>query len=282
MHERRPTLTTPPDTSHALVPVSETPSALALPDILRRAGQAAVFAAEEFFYGAIRNEHTRTAYRRAVDQFLAWCEQRGLELAAHRARRRGPILRRAAKERTQRRHAQAAPGGRAAFLRRHGDPARHHPEPGALGARRTLRSGRRQDPEITIEQARHLLKHIPLVKKTKREDGAEEEQPCLVGLARSRHAGHARLYRLPRGRRRQAEARRFLSRRRSVDAPLRRERRQVPRDPRPPRPGADDRRLHRGGRPAGRAQGRAALPGRAPQDRGAEGRGRSTSTTSAA
>jgi len=59
-----------------IVPISApTPS-----DIVRHASQAAVFAAEEFFYGSIRNEHTRTAYRRAVDWFLAWCEQRGLEL----------------------------------------------------------------------------------------------------------------------------------------------------------------------------------------------------------
>ncbi len=49
--------------------------------IVRQTGPAAVFAANEFFYGNIRNEHTRVAYRRAVDRFLAWCEQRGLELA---------------------------------------------------------------------------------------------------------------------------------------------------------------------------------------------------------
>lgn len=91
-------MTTTPDPSTALVPVSVEPqepsgngfipsnevmkvqAASALPDIIRRAGQAAVFAAEEFFYGAIRNEHTRTAYRRAVNRFLAWCESRGLEL----------------------------------------------------------------------------------------------------------------------------------------------------------------------------------------------------------
>ena len=54
-------MTTPADPSNALVRVSETCSALALPDIVRRAGQAAVFAADEFFYGAIRNEHTRAA-----------------------------------------------------------------------------------------------------------------------------------------------------------------------------------------------------------------------------
>lgn len=61
-----------------IVPISATTPSR--PDIVRRAGQAAVFGAEEFFCGSIRNEHTRTAYRRDVDWFLAWCEQRGLEL----------------------------------------------------------------------------------------------------------------------------------------------------------------------------------------------------------
>src|SRR5437016_4850546 len=51
-----------------------------LPEILRRAGKAAVFAAEEFFYGRIRNEHTRAAYLIAVRRFLQWAEARGLEL----------------------------------------------------------------------------------------------------------------------------------------------------------------------------------------------------------
>jgi len=73
-------LATPSAPSNALVLASET-QVPALPDIVQRAGQAAVFAAEEFYYGSIRNEHTRTAYRRAVDRFLAWCEERGLELA---------------------------------------------------------------------------------------------------------------------------------------------------------------------------------------------------------
>src|SRR3990170_1755101 len=40
------------------------------PEILSRAGPAAVFAAEEFFFGRIRNPHTRAAYLRAVRQFL--------------------------------------------------------------------------------------------------------------------------------------------------------------------------------------------------------------------
>jgi integrase/recombinase XerD len=51
-----------------------------LPLILSRAGQAAVFATEEFFFGRIRNEHTRSTYLIAVKRFLAWAEARGLEL----------------------------------------------------------------------------------------------------------------------------------------------------------------------------------------------------------
>jgi integrase/recombinase XerD len=51
-----------------------------LPEILSRAGHAAVFATEEFFYGWIRNPHTRAAYLHAVKLFLAWAEIRGLEL----------------------------------------------------------------------------------------------------------------------------------------------------------------------------------------------------------
>ena len=40
-----------------------------LPDIIQRAGANAVFAAQEFFFGTIRNEHTRRAYLHAVTAF---------------------------------------------------------------------------------------------------------------------------------------------------------------------------------------------------------------------
>ena len=51
-----------------------------LPGIVARAGKAAVFAADEFFYGRVRNEHTRAAYLIAIRRFLKWAEARGLEL----------------------------------------------------------------------------------------------------------------------------------------------------------------------------------------------------------
>jgi integrase/recombinase XerD len=40
--------------------------------LIERAGSAAVFPAEEFFYGKIRNEHTRRAYLVAVRPFMLW------------------------------------------------------------------------------------------------------------------------------------------------------------------------------------------------------------------
>jgi site-specific recombinase XerD len=60
--------------------------------IVQRAGRAAVFAADEFFFGTIRNEHTRRAYLHAVRQFLNWAEGRGLELAGIAPRDIGQYL----------------------------------------------------------------------------------------------------------------------------------------------------------------------------------------------
>src|SRR5438105_11961557 len=76
-------MSTPSVPSAGLVPAGHSsPSFLSsqLPGILLRAGKAAVFAAEEFFYGRIRNEHTRSAYLIAVRRFFAWAETRDLEL----------------------------------------------------------------------------------------------------------------------------------------------------------------------------------------------------------
>ena len=50
------------------------------PAILREAGSAACFAADEFFAVRIRNANTRRAYDRCVREFLAWCEARELTL----------------------------------------------------------------------------------------------------------------------------------------------------------------------------------------------------------
>ena len=57
-------------------------AALVLPPLIVDAGPAAVEKFLEFFAARIANRRTRAAYGRAVGQFLAWCEARGLALAA--------------------------------------------------------------------------------------------------------------------------------------------------------------------------------------------------------
>lgn len=51
------------------------------PAIVKAAGKAAEFAWDEFFQAEIANAHTRKNYMHAVKGFLAWVEDRGLELA---------------------------------------------------------------------------------------------------------------------------------------------------------------------------------------------------------
>ena len=54
--------------------------AASLPGIVRAAGAAAGFAWDEFFDGELANAHTRKAYALAVRDFLAWAEERHLDL----------------------------------------------------------------------------------------------------------------------------------------------------------------------------------------------------------
>jgi integrase len=53
-----------------------------VPALIAEFGNQAGWRYVEFFTANIRNPHTRRAYARARGQFFAWCEQRGLTLAA--------------------------------------------------------------------------------------------------------------------------------------------------------------------------------------------------------
>src|SRR5205085_2713010 len=55
-----------------------------VPALVADLGDQAAWRYVEFFTANIRNTHTRRAYARACHQFFAWCEQRGLGLAAIR------------------------------------------------------------------------------------------------------------------------------------------------------------------------------------------------------
>ena len=66
----------------ALRPAGAVRRGLVLPRLIVDAGPAAVGKFLEFFAARIANRRTRAAYGRAVGQFLAWCEARGLALEA--------------------------------------------------------------------------------------------------------------------------------------------------------------------------------------------------------
>ena len=54
--------------------------AVAAPEIVKDAGPNAEYAYADFFKAKISNPNTRKAYKRAVDRFLGFCQQRGVEL----------------------------------------------------------------------------------------------------------------------------------------------------------------------------------------------------------
>jgi len=67
--------------SGALTP---TPDTYLVPALIADAGEQAGWRYVEFFTANIRNPNTRRAYARACGRFFAWCEDRGLTLAAIR------------------------------------------------------------------------------------------------------------------------------------------------------------------------------------------------------
>jgi site-specific recombinase XerD len=131
-----------------------------LPAILSRAGRAAVFATEEFFFGRIRNEHTRSAYLIAVRRFLQWAESRGLELARITPKDVGMYMDGLRNENTS----VATRKQHLAAIRHYFDGlvTRHavilNPALSVRGERYAVVEGK--TPEITVDGARKLLASI--------------------------------------------------------------------------------------------------------------------------
>ncbi len=179
-----------PSTELASLPSS---SRSQLPAILSRAGKAAVFAAGEFFYGRIRNEHTRAAYLVAVKEFLAWGEGHGLELVRITPRDVGIYIDGLRKENLS----VAARKQHLAALRHFFDGlvTRHamilNPALSVRGERYEVVEGK--TPGVTVTGARTLLNSI---------DSGR--------TPRSRHRRHPDLHCCPRRRRGQFKARRVL------------------------------------------------------------------------
>lgn len=146
-------------TPAGLVPADKNPPSVLrsqLPVILSSAGKAAVFAADEFFYGRIRNEHTRAAYLHAVRKFLSSAETRGLELQQITPRDVGQYLdglRKNTSVATRKQHLAALRHFFDALVTRHAIIL--NPALSVRGERYQVVEGK--TPEITVSGARTLL-----------------------------------------------------------------------------------------------------------------------------
>src|SRR5437660_8533459 len=70
-----------------------------MPALVAAAGERASMRFLEFFAANIRNPHTRRAYYRAAEEFLAWCARRRLSMVGAA---RDPLRRQLVSERRER------------------------------------------------------------------------------------------------------------------------------------------------------------------------------------
>jgi integrase/recombinase XerD len=129
----------------------------ALPSLVEREGNAARFAWDEFFYAEHHNPHTQKAYMAAVKRFLAWCEEKGLELLLITPGLVGQylvVLGGSAAKRNL--HLSALRGFFDRLVNRH--VVILNPAASVRGVKDTVMEGK--TPEITIDQARTLLTSI--------------------------------------------------------------------------------------------------------------------------
>jgi integrase/recombinase XerD len=148
--------------STEIVPIDQnaiviTTHEISLSILVERAGPCARFAWDEFFYAEHHNIHTQKAYMAAVKKFLAWCEGQGIELLTITPGKIGQYLvgldGSAAKRNL---HLSALRGFFDRLVNRH--VIILNPAASVKGVKDSVMEGK--TPEITIDQARTLLKSI--------------------------------------------------------------------------------------------------------------------------
>ena len=134
--------------------MGEHPALLAL---VERAGAAGRFAWEEYFYAEHHNPHTQAAYLRAVKAFLEWAKAKGVELPAITPGMVGQYLVALGGSTAKRNlHLSALRGFFDRLVNRH--VVVLNPAASVKGVKETVVEGK--TPEITVDQARTLLKSV--------------------------------------------------------------------------------------------------------------------------
>ena len=141
--------------SLAIVPAIVTSAALQ--ELVERAGGAARFAWDEFFYAEHQNPHTQKAYMAAVKRFLSWAEGEGVELLSITPKMVGQYLVALGGSAAKRNlHLSALRGFFDRLVNRH--VVVLNPAASVKGVKEQVVEGK--TPEISIEQARTLLASI--------------------------------------------------------------------------------------------------------------------------
>jgi site-specific recombinase XerD len=129
----------------------------AVPAIIARSGGNARFAYQEFFKAALNNPHTRRAYGRIVNRFLAWCDQHRLELSRIAPGLAGDYIAELSGSAPTKNQAIAALRHFFdALVQRHVAPL--NPFASVRGIKHSAAEGK--TPEITIEQAKKLFRSL--------------------------------------------------------------------------------------------------------------------------
>ena len=136
----------------------------------------------EFFTAQINNDHTRKAYLNATRRFAAWCDTRGIGHLADVE----PFHVAAFVKDLQSESSAPTVKQHLAALRMlfdwlvTGHVLDVNPAHAVHGPKYVVKKGK--TPVLTAEEARELLDSIQIIRKTRRQDGTEAQEPALVGL----------------------------------------------------------------------------------------------------
>ena len=150
-----------------------------LPELVERAGGAARFAWDEFFYAEHHNPHTQKAYQSAVRRFLAWAEGEGVELIGITPGMVGQYIVGLGGSASKRNlHLSALRGFFDRLVQRH--VVMLNPAASVSGVKEDVIEGK--TPEITMEQTRKLLASIKTTYKVKSKGEKRQDVTHVVGL----------------------------------------------------------------------------------------------------
>jgi site-specific recombinase XerD len=159
----------------ALASKTQTP----LPVLVERAGGAARFAWDEFFYAEHHNPHTQKAYMAAAKRFLVWAEGEVVGLASISPGMVGQYLVALGGSAAKRNlHLSALRGFFDRLVQRH--VVMLNPAASVSGVKEQVVEGK--TPEITLEQTRKLIASVSTTYRVKLKGQKPQEVVSVVGL----------------------------------------------------------------------------------------------------